>query len=107
MTTIVPTIGRVVLVRNRHANPKKDQPEGATVAFVHSDGMINVGGVDHNGLPFAMTSLLLVQEGDLIPEGGPYAEWMAYQKQVAKGEIPAVLHAQAAPTAGTLNLEVK
>lgn len=90
---IIPTIGRVVLVRNRHANVRKDYPEAATVAFVHNDRLINVSGVDHDGMLFAMHSLQLVQEEDAAPTDAPYAEWMPYQKAVAKGEIAPVLHA--------------
>lgn len=83
---IIPTVGRVVLVRNRHAN-RSGQPEAALIAFVHNDRLINVGGFDGNGLSFAMTSLRLVQEGDLVDDQSTYAEWMNYQKgQAAKTE---------------------
>ena len=44
-------------------------------------------------MPFAMTSLRLVQEGDQFGDWEPHAEWMPYQKSVAKGEIPPTLHA--------------
>jgi hypothetical protein len=94
---IVPTIGRVVLVRNRHANPDKAQPEAALVAYVHNDRLINVGGVDHGGLPFAMHRLRLVQEEGDHTDSDTYAEWMPYQKVVAKGEIAPVLHATPEP----------
>jgi hypothetical protein len=90
---IVPSIGRVVLVFNRHHNAEKAKPEAALVAYVHSDRLINVGGVDHYGMPFAMRSLRLVQEGDAVADDEPHAAWMPYQKAVAKGEIPPTLHA--------------
>jgi len=90
---ITPTVGRIVLVKNRHANEDRSQPEGAQVCFVHNDRSINVGGFDMYGMPFAMHNLTLVQEEDDEPEDGPYAEWMPYQKAVAKGEIPPTLHA--------------
>lgn len=81
---ISPTIGRVVLVRRAAAS--SDQAEPGLVAYVFHDRLINVGGFDRNGLPFSLTSLTLVQDGDAIP-GGNYAEWMPYQKgQAAKTE---------------------
>lgn len=49
--------------------------------------MINVGGFDKNGVPFAATSMKLLQDDDVPPEGIWYAEWMPYQKgQAAKTE---------------------
>jgi hypothetical protein len=90
---ITPTVGRVIHVRNRHANPHKDQPEAALIVFVHDERRINVGGFDHDGMPFAMHGLVLWQEGDKEIHDLPYAAWMPYQTAVAKGEIPPVLHA--------------
>lgn len=58
-----PTIGRVVHVHNRPGALSGDAPEAATIAYVHSPTMINVGGVDHNGVPFAATSVLFLEEG--------------------------------------------
>jgi hypothetical protein len=84
---IKPTIGRVVLV-HRPENTST-QPEAGLVVFVHSDNMINVAGFDHNGVPFARTSVYLVQD-DPIPQHAyrsTYAEWMPYQKgQAAKAD---------------------
>lgn len=92
---IIPTIGRVVLVRK---NGNTGYPEiyeasngdalPALVARVWNDRLLNVGGFDANGTPFALTSLVLVQDGDEIPQQGvSYAEWMPYQKaQAAKQE---------------------
>jgi hypothetical protein len=77
---ITPTIGRVVLV-HRGAS---DKSEPALVSYVWNDRMINVGGFDRNGVPFAATSMQLLQDGD-TPNGTYYAEWMPYQKaQAAK-----------------------
>lgn len=82
---IKPTIGRVVLV-HRGICGISDQPEPALVSYVWHDRMINVGGFDHNGKPFALTSLQLLQEDD-VATGICYAEWMPYQKgQAAKTE---------------------
>lgn len=73
---IAPTIGRVVLIKNRLG---PDRTEPATVCFVWTDRLINVGGFDREGVPFAMTSLQLRQPDDEAPEGCAYAEWMGFQ----------------------------
>jgi len=93
---ITPTIGRVIWVRNRNESLRGKQPETAQIAFVNEDGTIHVGGFNHGGLPFAMHFLKLIQDDESPPADGPYAEWMPYQKSVAKGEIPPVLHAEPA-----------
>jgi len=80
---IKPTIGRVVLVHRG----KSEQAEPALVAFVWSDRMVNVGGFDNNGTPFAATSMQLLQDDDTPQNPNYYAEWMPYQKgQSAKTE---------------------
>ena len=90
---IRPTVGRVVLVHrfNPDLTPVSDQPEPALVSYVHSDSLINVGGVDANGKPFAITSLRLLQYDDEVghPVGDAYAEWMPYQKMKAAEEAAA------------------
>lgn len=81
-TVIKPTIGRVVLVHRGISN----QPEPALISYVWHDRMINIGGFDHNGKPFAITTLQLLQDDD-VATGTCYAEWMPYQKgQAAKTE---------------------
>jgi hypothetical protein len=65
-----PTIGRIVHV-HRGAS---EQAEPAIICFVHSDRLVNVAGFSHNGVPFAATSLQLLQEKD-APPAGHYAEW--------------------------------
>ncbi len=83
---IKPTIGRVVLVQRRPGSTDPSQAEPALVSYVWSDTLINVGGFDHNGAPFAHTSLKLLQDDEEAPEHA-YAEWMPYQKgQAAKTE---------------------
>lgn len=92
---IKPTIGRVVLVQKRPASTDQNQAEPALITYVWSDTMINVGGFDHNGIPFSGTSITLVQDGE-APEGC-YAEWMPYQKgQAAKTEALEAAAAEAA-----------
>ncbi|HXC40837.1 MAG TPA: hypothetical protein VN667_18015 [Burkholderiales bacterium] len=84
---IKPTIGRVVLVHRNSPFPAVKQPEAAFVAYVHSDTMINVGGFDHNGVPFAATSVPLLQDDAVPGSATTWAEWMPYQKaQAAKAE---------------------
>ncbi len=79
---IKPTIGRVVLVHRGISN----QPEPALISYVWHDRMINVGGFDHNGKPFAITSLQLLQD-DEVATGICYAGWMPFQKgQAAQTE---------------------
>jgi hypothetical protein len=96
IAVIKPTVGRVVLYY-RHGKTQFDaneQPEAATVAYVHSETMINLSVVDHNGVQFAATSVFLYQgEGDR--PASSYAEWMPYQKAVAAGEVAPTLHAKA------------
>lgn len=82
---IKPSIGRIILVHRRHANPVSSQPEPAIVCFVHNDRSINVAGFNAHGQMFSMTSLPLAQPEDDVPEHGVYAAWMDYQIQSAKG----------------------
>jgi hypothetical protein len=76
---IVPTIGRVVHVR---FSPTTD-PEPALICRVHSNYEINVGGFDSKGIPFAIENIRLLQDDDQPPAGVFYAEWMAWQKEMA------------------------
>lgn len=83
---INPTIGRVVwVVRPFNTNDIK-QAEVGLVTYVWSDHCINVAGFDHNGDPFKLSSLTLIQDDEPKPEGN-FAAWMPYQKgQAAKAE---------------------
>lgn len=88
---IKPTIGRVVwywptaydLAQGMFAYPGSDQPMAATVSFVHSDRMVNLSVVDHNGQAFEKRSTTLLQDGDVVRDRAGYAEWMPYQKEQA------------------------
>jgi hypothetical protein len=83
---ISPTVGRVVWFYPAGASPNS-QPTAGVVAYVHTDRCVNIGGFDHNGNYFAACSVLLVQDGDPVPGGGYYAEWMPYQRgQAAKAD---------------------
>jgi hypothetical protein len=59
------------------------QPLAATVAFVHSDRLINIGYLDANGIMNSATSVALAQEGDEWPTG-PFCMWMPFQIGQAK-----------------------
>lgn len=89
MASIKPTIGRVIWFTPSPAiSPgidHRDQPLQGSIAYVHNDTSINVGGFDARGAPYAAINVKLVQEGEERPEGGHFAEWMPYQRgQAAK-----------------------
>ncbi len=86
---ITPTIGRVVWVFRPFVTNDVLQAEAAFVVYVWNDRLINVAGFDHDGNPFALTSLPLVQDDEPKPEGN-FAAWMPYQKgQAAKQDAAA------------------
>jgi hypothetical protein len=88
---IKPTIGRVVWFK-----PSSDESDAnfvcssccaAIIAHVWSDTCVNLAVFDANGNSHSKTSVLLIQEGNPVPGGGYYCEWMPYQKgQAAKTE---------------------
>jgi hypothetical protein len=93
MSLIKPTVGRVVLfmagaaVLPGFAKPSEGEPCAALVARVWSDRCVNLSVFDANGVPFHFTSVKLLQEDDVAPEGLMHAKWMDYQKgQAAKAE---------------------
>lgn len=91
MTHIPPTIGRVLLFHPREEVAgvvyDAEQPFNASVCFVHNDRLINIAYNDHRGLDYTAQSVILVQDGDAVPEGQAYCTWMAYQiGQAAKLE---------------------
>lgn len=90
---IRPTVGRVVWFWPQ-GKWNGGQPYAAVIAFVHSDRCVNIGYLDSNGVAENATSVALAQEGEPEPRG-PFCEWMPYQKQVASGQIPPKLHANA------------
>lgn len=81
---IKPTIGRQVWFWKSGANIQNDQPEAATVIYVHGDRKVNLLVIDHYGDTRALLNIPLLQDGD-EPPTGPYCEWMPFQKgQAAK-----------------------
>ena len=85
---ITPTIGRVVWFwPATHGGPKAEQPFAALVAYVHSDGLINIGYFDSNGNAGAgATRVLLLQDDDVPPDGGCFCSWMPFQLGQAKAQ---------------------
>lgn len=88
---IEPTIGRVVWftpAKTDESLSGSSQPLAALVAHVHSDRCVNLAVFDANGGgSHSRTSVTLLQDDDVAPEAGYYAEWMPYQKgQAAKHE---------------------
>lgn len=82
---IKPTVGRVVLY---HPALGMEQPFAATVSYVHSDRMVNIGYLDADGVHHSATSVPLMQPGDSASVGYfPHCHWMEYQiDQAAKTE---------------------
>ena len=83
---IQPTVGRVVWARVA-GDPNDQQPMAATIAYVHSDMMVNLSVTNHTGHVSPFTSVPLVQDGGAEKPGiGMYCEWMPYQiGQARKG----------------------
>jgi len=79
---ITPTVGRIVWFQDG-VRPA----QAAIITHVWSDVMVNLCVFDPNGIPFAKTSITLVQDYMTSPSGTPFCEWMPYQKgQAAKTE---------------------
>ena len=84
---IKPTVGRGVWYRMQKPKMPEEQPHAAIITFVHDDRRVNITYFGRNGSPFGRTGILLIQDGDEIPEQTAFCEWMPYQKgQAAKTE---------------------
>lgn len=85
---IKPTIGRKVWFTpytGMDARMDPLQPLDATVTFVCNDRLVNLAVRSQHGASMpGCTFVPLLQDGDIPPEGGYYAEWMPYQKALAK-----------------------
>jgi hypothetical protein len=93
MTTIDPTVGRVVWYHRGarsgfNGRHYEDQPLAAHVAYVNKDGTINLMVIDAHGNPCGVSNVPLVQDGQgVVDTGSGWAEWMPYQKgQAARTE---------------------
>lgn len=82
---------------HRIAQHDKLKPLAAMVVHVWGDRMVNLVVFDSNGDQHPRTSVTLLQDDDAKPEGGRFCSWMPYQKAVAAGQIPPVLHADPKP----------
>jgi hypothetical protein len=84
---IEPSIGRVVwytpAATERIKSDPDDQCLPALVTYVWNTRMINLAAFTPSGVPFGVTSVILVQEGDATPIER-YATWMPYQIGQAK-----------------------
>lgn len=101
MTAIAPTVGRIVWFHPEGGTPNGD-PLAAKIAAVNEDGTINLGVLDHNGVPYAKTNVFLRQDGEANPlaSTGGWAQWMPYQVgQAAKALATAPGGAAVADTA--------
>jgi len=82
---IKPTVGRVVLYHPLDDDGDAELRHAATIAFVHNDGLVNLGIVDSNGVAYSERDVRLCQDDDICLER--MCEWMPYQKgQAAKTE---------------------
>lgn len=86
---ISPTNGRIVWYTPatvdkeiRHHDFKT--PLAAQVCHVWGDRMVNLDVTDSEGRHWPRTSVTLLQDDDLKPEGGRFAVWMPYQIGQAK-----------------------
>ena len=90
---IKPTVGRVVWYwphKDDHQIVKGgDQPLAAFVSHVWNDTCVNLAVFDANGVAFSRTSVLLVQEGNPVPDSN-FAEWIPYQIGQAKKHEPKI-----------------
>lgn len=95
---ITPTPGRIVWFHPGSWNANTmtwfdhAQPMAAKIVYVHGDRSVNLTVYDQGGQTHGLTGITLVQDGDARP-AEYLAEWMPYQKSVAKGEIAPTLHA--------------
>lgn len=71
----------------QRAKDGKIIPLAAQVCAVWGPRMVNLLVTDMNGKTYPVTSRTLLQDDDVGPEFGGYAQWMPYQKgQAAKHE---------------------
>lgn len=105
---ITPTVGRKVWLRMNGRTVEGlsahdfHTPFDATVVYVWGDRMVNLAARDHDGVPFSITSVPLLQEGDTAPQNCAYCEWVPYQKaQAEKGDAAPIGSSQAGAIVGS------
>jgi hypothetical protein len=104
---IAPTIGRQVwfwpgTFQGGVFVSRGDQPMAATVVYVHTDRLVNLQVIDHDGHARPIAEVQLRQPDDHVPQT-QFCEWMPYQKgQAAKNEqlAQAIATGQPGKTAG-------
>lgn len=69
----------------QHDCPVQDQPEDATIAAVWDPKLVNLVVTDHNGIVRSETSVILLQEGDPLPNSR-FATWMPFQVGQARAQ---------------------
>lgn len=79
---IQPTIGRQVWFWGPIPELGSRQPEAATVCYVHTDRLVNLHVIDHNGHARPIAEVQLRQPEDDVPQT-QFCEWMPYQKRQA------------------------
>jgi hypothetical protein len=79
---IKPSIGRIVWFHP--ANHASEQQCAAIITYVHEDNLINIAAFSPEGAYEAFQNVYLVQDEELPPASSSYAQWMPYQKAVAK-----------------------
>jgi hypothetical protein len=101
---IEPTVGRNIYYYPP-GHPAGAQPHLGLIALVHSVRSINLACFNENGTAYACQAVVLVQDGDPVPEQRGYACWMPFQKgQAAKAEAAENLLAkQVADLAGDMD----
>lgn len=87
---IKPTVGRHVWYWM--PDTPQTKPFAAIVASVITDSLVNLSVIDSEGNQYGQRSVPLIQDGESPPRVA-YCEWMPYQKAVASGAIPPVVHA--------------
>lgn len=88
---IVPTIGRQVWFRPSAVAADvmtlySDQPCAATVIHVTDERCVSLSVLDHRGHQHVFAGVKLLQDDDVPPTDGNYAEWMPYQVGQARAQ---------------------
>jgi hypothetical protein len=95
---IKPTVGRVVWFYKYNSVTGHQGPLAAHICKVWGDRLVNLMVIGEEGVPYAETSVLLLQDdapAGMPPPQGNYCCWMPYQQgQAAKAEA---LEKQLAP----------
>jgi hypothetical protein len=75
---IKPTVGRVVWFYSRSDGATVPTALAAVVAYVHNDRKVNLMVIAEDGIPYGLTHVDLLQDGD-TPQQSVWCAWMPYQ----------------------------